>query len=127
MAQYRRSGLNGPRGLIMGIISQAAEDLSGEHGKELQITAHLYFQSDLYREHLDWLGLKHDVYALAMEDPPGPAEVIRTLTRRGKKSYLHRYFSACERGRKLIETIQETKGKSRRRQTAPQLAFFGVS
>lgn len=52
--QLHRIGLQGERGLILAVISQAAEDLnSGKHQK----SAAAYFEGSTYKHHLELLGL----------------------------------------------------------------------
>lgn len=123
MADIIRQGLSGPRGLLMAIIAQAADDLSGNHGRELQITSYLYFKSPLYRGHLERLGLDPEIYTMDLDRKPRPREVIRYLTRRGKKSHLYSYFMASQPGQDLINCLGD---KTQAQRLSFQLAYFGI-
>lgn len=107
--EYRKSRLNGPAGLIVAIIAQAADDLQGEYGRELQLTAHLYFQGSLYRHHLESIGLEPDNYPMGLRPAPSDKEYARAVTRAGKRSHLFHYLNATKEGRAFIERAWELK------------------
>lgn len=125
-SELRKHRLNGPRGLIVAIIAQASDDLRGEDGRELQLTAHLYFQSSLYRHHLEIIGLNPDNYKMGLRPAPSTKEYIRALTRAGKRSHLYHYFDSTRAGRAFIERSWEMKRRQKEQEAEQDRANLTV-